>query len=351
MANPALIRALWTTIVVTALSASAQGADRPLDISPEMIKRAVQQVERDRRAGLYPGTSTPSPAQYARVRVYAVDTRDQESCAAFEKYLTTMTPARAVEDSPRRLCIENSNEPVRSVVVMESASQFEVRTEIDSNLLPTDKSLATDTRNLAVGMGAILGVLWILPESVSKWDKDAIRNDPDGVFGRYKRNIRKKPVKDKDDPWINYVGHPYAGAATYTLARSNGNSPLQSFGYSVVMSTFFWEYGFEALAEDPSLQDLIITPIVGSIVGEAFFQMENKIRAEGGTVLGSRRLGKISLVLLNPAGAFSNWVNRSIGSTILKNGRVDAVMKRHEDSQGLQNSTIGINVRFDFYGL
>lgn len=346
MAKQALFRALLATIVVTSIGQNSQGGpslpgqERPLDLSPETIRRAIKQVEQENRIG----------GHFARVRVYSIDTRDKESCAAFEEYLMTMKPARASEDSPGHLCIENKMEPVRSVVVMETATKYEVQTEIISNLLPSDRGLANDTRNLAVGMGAMLGLLWVLPESISKWDRDAIRNDPEGVFGRYRRNIKKGPVKDNDDPAINYIGHPYAGAATYTLARNNGNSPLQSFGYSIAMSTFFWEYGFEALAEVPSIQDLIITPVIGSIVGEAFYQMESRIRAEGGTVMGSRRLGKISLVLLNPAGAFSNWVNRSIGSTILKNGRVDVVMKRNDTFQGVQNNTLGFNVRFDFYG-
>ncbi len=290
-----------------------------------------------------------------RVRVYHIDTRDREACLAFAKSLaeapeSELRPARPLEDRPDLICRENSNEPVKSIVMMDDANEFEIRRELGARILPTEKTLANDTRNLAIGMVGIMGLLWVLPESVSKWDKDSIRNDPDGVLGRWKRNVKAGPVKDKDDPIINYVGHPYAGAATYMLARTNGKSPLESFGYSLAMSTFFWEYGFEALAEVPSIQDLIITPVVGSIVGEAFYNLEREIREGGGTVLGSKGLGKVSLVLLNPAGAFSDWVNRTVDSTVLKNGKLDLIMKRQHNYQGTQTNTVGLQLRFDFYG-
>ncbi|WP_203249645.1 MULTISPECIES: DUF3943 domain-containing protein [Cysteiniphilum] len=64
-----------------------------------------------------------------------------------------------------------------------------------------------------------------------------------------------------------YIGHPYAGAIYYMAARDSGFGEFESFLYSAFISTFFWEYGVEAFAEVPSIQDLIVTPVDGWLLG------------------------------------------------------------------------------------
>ena len=66
------------------------------------------------------------------------------------------------------------------------------------------------------------------------------------------------------------------------------------------MSTFFWEYGIEAFAEIPSVQDLIFTPVVGSVVGEIFFITKKRIVRHDKKVLNSRFLGITSLFIIDP---------------------------------------------------
>jgi hypothetical protein len=66
------------------------------------------------------------------------------------------------------------------------------------------------------------------------------------------------------------------------------------------MSTFFWEYGVEAFAEIPSIQDLVITPVVGSVVGEGFFYAKKSILRHDKRVLKSRFLGTTTLFLIDP---------------------------------------------------
>jgi hypothetical protein len=83
-------------------------------------------------------------------------------------------------------------------------------------------------------------------------------------------------------------------------ARSSGLTILESFGYSAFMSTFFWEYGIEAFAEIPSKQDLIVTPVLGSVVGEGFFYAKKSILKHDRRVLKSRFLGYTSLLLMDP---------------------------------------------------
>ena len=70
-----------------------------------------------------------------------------------------------------------------------------------------------------------------------------------------------------------------------------------------MMSTFYWEYGIEAFAEVPSMQDLVITPVLGWAYGEWAYQKEMAIRSSGGTVWGSETLGDVSLFFLDPIDA------------------------------------------------
>ncbi len=141
-----------------------------------------------------------------------------------------------------------------------------------------------------------------MPESVTKWDKSKIG----GLGDKYVDNIKSGPVWDEDDWFLNYVGHPYSGAAYYVVARHAGLSKMQSFGYTAFISTIFWEYGLEAAAEVPSIQDLVVTPVFGALLGEAFIGWSEKINNQEGKLLGSQKLGTVALTLMNPAGAIFN---------------------------------------------
>ena len=126
---------------------------------------------------------------------------------------------------------------------------------------------------------------------------------------KWKEHVKEGPVWDKDDFAINYIGHPVSGAWYYMMARDYGISPEGSFLYSVFLSTFIWEYGYEAFAEIPSWQDIFSTPIVGSIMGEGFYFLEKKIDKNEGKVFNSKTLGSISYFLLNPIGNISNGLS------------------------------------------
>lgn len=142
------------------------------------------------------------------------------------------------------------------------------------------------------------GVLWVMPESVTNWDKEAMKEK--GILWKWKENVKAGPVMDKDNWVLNWITHPYCGGVYYMTARSSGFTVLESFGYSTIMSTFFWEYGIEAFAEIPSIQDLIITPVVGSVMGEGFFYAKKSILKHDKKVLQSRALGITTLFLIDP---------------------------------------------------
>lgn len=124
--------------------------------------------------------------------------------------------------------------------------------------------------------GTTMGILFALPASVSNWDKENIKN----YRQNYKRAFTQKPVVDKDHWYINYIGHPYQGSYYYNAMRSQGakfwQAGLFSFGQSMV-----WEYLLESGIEQPSIQDIIVTPVLGSLLGELFHFSSIKMAKNG----------------------------------------------------------------------
>jgi hypothetical protein len=87
-----------------------------------------------------------------------------------------------------------------------------------------------------------------------------------------------KWVLDNDQFSVNQFLHPYGGSVYYGLARSAGLNFWESFLYSSAGS-FLWEMGGEKT--DPSINDMIATPIGGTFLGEPFFRMANLLLASG----------------------------------------------------------------------
>lgn len=156
--------------------------------------------------------------------------------------------------------------------------------------------------NTAVLSGAFVSTLLVLeclPEDATTWNRAAIQKVP--PFTRWFRNVFKRgPEWDHDNPIFNYVLHPYAGAAYFMSARSCGFNFWQSFLYSACISSIGWEFGIEAFMERPSYQDLVITPVVGSVLGELFYKTKRHIVEHNYTLAGSRVLGNIAVFFVDP---------------------------------------------------
>lgn len=156
--------------------------------------------------------------------------------------------------------------------------------------------------NTSVLCGAFVGTLFVLellPEDATAWNRASISQTP--MFKRWFRNIFKRgPEWDHDNPIFNYVLHPYAGAAYFMSARSCGFSFWGSMLYSAAISTVGWEFGIEAFMERPSYQDIVITPLVGSLMGEGFYRIKHAIVDRGFEVLGSTFLGHFICFLIDP---------------------------------------------------
>lgn len=151
---------------------------------------------------------------------------------------------------------------------------------------------------LFAGGVATLGVLQLLPENATAWNKERITSIP--FWKRWSYHVRKGPVWDGDNFIFNYILHPYAGAVYYMGARSIGFNQLGSFLYCTAISTIFWEYGIEAFMEKPSIQDLILTPLSGLLLGEVFYKLKRKIVSDGYRLWGSCVWGNIVAFIIDP---------------------------------------------------
>lgn len=165
------------------------------------------------------------------------------------------------------------------------------------------------TRDVVYYLGyqvAGVAILYAMPESVSGWsDEDKDESSAD----RWRENVTNV-VWDEDDWFVNYVMHPYWGGAFYVRARERGLDRVQSFWFSTLLSTL-WEYGAEALFEPVSVQDLVVTPLAGFLVGEYLFApLRERIRAKPGELDWS---DKVLLVLTDPLGAINVQVDGLFG--------------------------------------
>lgn len=111
------------------------------------------------------------------------------------------------------------------------------------------------------------------------------------------------------------------------------------------MSTFYWEYGVEAFAEVPSVQDLIYTPIAGWIYGEWAFQTERRIREHDNKVLGSGFLGWASLVALDPIDSIGRGINFVTRRKLIKAGYGYFSYVPEKTSEGETDHQVYLNMR------
>jgi uncharacterized protein DUF3943 len=157
----------------------------------------------------------------------------------------------------------------------------------------TIKTFGTLTGLSLIGIGVYA---WA-PTSFTGADKE---NEWQEARDHFKEAWTKPPVFDKDKAAVNFLGHPYFGMNFYLSQRNYGESPLYSFLFSTFTSTCF-EYFIESWSERPSVQDLLITPIVGSILGELVYRATQEMRKDGLTT-GE----KIVLTVINPLYVLQN---------------------------------------------
>ena len=193
------------------------------------------------------------------------------------------------------------------VAVEEAAVSWRRHSPVSPYSLPLSKEdVCPDSRrlwqNTAVLSSAFVGtllVLEMLPEDATAWNRAEIQDVP--MFKRWWRNVFKRgPEWDHDNAIFNYVLHPYAGAVYFMAARSCGYGFTHSMLYSLAVSTIGWEFGIEAFMERPSYQDIVITPMVGSIIGEMCYRGKYYLVNNDYELLGSRTLGRVACFVMDP---------------------------------------------------
>ncbi|WP_229256463.1 DUF3943 domain-containing protein [Helicobacter pylori] len=184
-----------------------------------------------------------------------------------------------------------------------------------------------------LGVSSVIGIvgLYLMPESVTNWDKEKF-----GVKSWFE-NVRMGPKLDNDSFIFNEILHPYFGAMYYMQPRMAGFSWMASAFFSFITSTLFWEYGLEAFVEVPSWQDLVITPLLGSILGEGFYQLTRYIQRNEGKLFGSLFLGRLAIALMDPIG----FIIRDLGL-----GEALGIYNKHEIRSNL--SPNGLNLTYKF---
>jgi hypothetical protein len=114
---------------------------------------------------------------------------------------------------------------------------------------------------------------------LNRFDNRFVGKDFDVSPRSIRRNLHSSWRTDNDSFIVNQIGHPYQGSIYYGLARSNGLSFWQSFGYAFAGSAV-WEIAGETTP--PSRNDQITTSIGGSFLGESLFRMSHLLLERGG---------------------------------------------------------------------
>jgi hypothetical protein len=103
---------------------------------------------------------------------------------------------------------------------------------------------------------------------------------------------RNRSLLESDgDPWaINVIGHGLFGAEIYGRVRQCGGAAWQAVAFAAGTSVL-WEYGIESFSKRPSGIDLVATPLIGAVLGEARYRAQRWLRARRPSFW--RRFGEI----------------------------------------------------------
>lgn len=170
--------------------------------------------------------------------------------------------------------------------VYQAYSQFEAESPRKKNYLRTGIQLG-------VMFSAAMGVYY----------KNLVYNRQDFDYG-FRDGLRKKATGeailfDDNDKFANY-GHVYAGVLYYQTARANGFNSLESFlvGFASSATWEVLEYH-----EVFSINDQILTPIGGYVMGEASYQISCALIQKG-------VVGKAVGYTINPMLAINHGIDK-----------------------------------------
>jgi len=150
---------------------------------------------------------------------------------------------------------------------------------------------------VGIGTAEVLGseaitslILYLSPREFSNWE--------DKFWLYWGENLQRAyttpPVWDKDGWAVNYIGHPLQGSLAFNALRSQGAGFWESGAFTLA-HTLLWEYFLEAINEQPSINDLIVTPLAGVALGELTNYMTMQFKKGG-----FKTWEKILVTVFNP---------------------------------------------------
>ncbi len=173
----------------------------------------------------------------------------------------------------------------------------------ESNMMHEDRPLFNKilrANNCVIGYNLIIGgTILLVPKEISQWDVNEFFTIP-AMKQQYKKTFTTPPVFDHDIFMVNYLGHPYQGSYYYNSMRSQGATLLESSLFCLGQ-TLLWEYVWEGGMEQPSIQDLITTPIGGILLGELFHLATIRMSRNG-----FEWYEIAATCIINPSYAFNN---------------------------------------------
>ena len=161
---------------------------------------------------------------------------------------------------------------------------------------PVKHELSDDLTHLGIVYSVNL-VLYVAtqPETVAE----------EGSFTNYRKNFGRTVLFDNDEPFWNWLVHPYSGSQLYLYYRMNSYSPAEAFRMGFLSSLLF-EYTIEVYTEPASLEDVINTPVLGTALG--YFFEKVSVRLLESPMLWQRWLG----YLMNPLALIPYFKNKII---------------------------------------
>jgi hypothetical protein len=166
-----------------------------------------------------------------------------------------------------------------------------------------------DRPGLKRDIAYFFGYQFVAVGLINLWPREETNYDSAPGWQSWKYNVTH-PHWDQDRAVVNYVLHPYWGAGYYVRGRERGLQRSQAFWYSALLSTVF-ELGAEAMVEQVSYQDLLVTPILGSLLGEyVFWPLRERILAQE---LPLSMPDRLMLILTDPLGSINSAVDGLLG--------------------------------------
>ncbi|WP_052607383.1 DUF3943 domain-containing protein [Bacteriovorax sp. BAL6_X] len=140
-------------------------------------------------------------------------------------------------------------------------------------------------------VGFVFGIS-LIAYPLTQWD--TVKNE--GSWDTYRKNFGKI-VFDRDEPFWNYMVHPYTGSQMFLYYRARSYRYSDALALTFVSSTIF-EFLIEVYTEPASVQDLYQTPVLGAVMGYGFEKLSMSL------LNGDSKVGRFFGHLINPMTLF-----------------------------------------------